>query len=494
MPLLDPLTEADGIPTVSMIVGDRRDQAASGKVFSTVNPATGETVAHLPEGGPADIDRAVTAARAAFEGPWSRMKPYERARLIIALAGLLEAERDSLTRLETIDMGAPLARTRAMFDNAVLPKLYWFAGQVNCVDGETIRNSVPGEFLSYTTREPVGVVGAIIPWNAPLASCMWKIGPVLASGCTVVLKPAEQASLTPLRFAELCLEAGIPPGVVNVVTGGGEAGAALARHPGVDKVAFTGSVSTGQDIVRASAGNLKRLTLELGGKSANIVFADADVELAARGAAAAAFNNSGQICSAGTRLFVEAPIYELFVEKLAEVTADLTVGNGLDEGVDLGPLVSQQQLDRVNTYLDLARAEGASVHAGGDRPSDGALAAGYFITPTILVDVRDQMRVAREEIFGPVVCALPFTDLDEVATRANDSDYGLGGGVWTTDLSRAHQIADRLRTGSIWVNCYQVTDSAVPFGGFKMSGYGREGGREHLAEYLTTRSVWVRTG
>jgi aldehyde dehydrogenase (NAD+) len=373
--------------------------------------------------------------------------------------------------------------------------LRYYAGQATALHGETIENSLPGDIFSYTLKEPVGVVGAIIPWNGPLGASIWKIGPALATGCTVILKPAEEAPLTSLRLAELVMEAGVPAGVVNVVPGYGEtAGAALSSHPDVDKVAFTGSHVTGQSIIKASAGNLKRVSLELGGKSPDIVFADADIEQAVPGAAMAVFANSGQICSAGTRMFVEQNIYDEFVGRVAEYGKKLQVGNGMDPNTQIGPLVSEQQLDRVTSYLDVGAKEGAKAMAGGARLTEGALAKGYFVPPTVFANVRDDMRIAQEEIFGPVISAIPFKDTDELIQRANATTFGLGSGVWTQDVSKAHRLAKALRAGSVWVNCYQAMDPAVPFGGYKMSGYGRESGKQHVEEYLNVKAVWIKTG
>lgn len=477
-----------------LFIGGKWVEAVSGRSFETRNPATGEVLATVAEGDRDDIDRAVAAARAAFEdGPWARMKPYERQMLLLRLADLAERDFDALAALDTLDMGAPVARTAANRLRA-LGMLRYYAGQAVSILGETIENSLPGSFVSYTLKEPVGVVGAIIPWNAPLSSTIWKLGPVLATGCTVVLKPAEEAPLTPLYIAELCQEAGVPEGVVNVVTGFGEtAGAALAAHPGVDKVAFTGSHLTGQKIVAASAGNLKRVSLELGGKSPDIVFADADLEAAVPGAAMAVFANSGQICSAGTRLFVERPIYEEFTARVAAYGAGLKVGNGADPQVQVGPLVSAEQLDRVCSYLAVGRQEGATPLAGGERLTEGELGRGYFVPPTVFAGVQDGMRIAQEEIFGPVISAIPFDTIEEVAERANRTQFGLGSGLWTRDVGKAHRMARALRAGSVWINCYQAMDPAVPFGGYKMSGYGREGGRQHVEEYLNVKSVWIRT-
>ena len=476
-----------------MLIDGKWVDAASGKRFESHNPATGELLATVAEGDAEDIDRAVAAARRAFEGPWSKVKPYERQALLLKLADLVEKNFEELSQLDTLDMGAPISRTRGN-RLRVLGMLRYYAGQATAMHGETIENSLPGEIFSYTLKEPVGVVGAIIPWNGPLGASVWKIGPALATGCTVVLKPAEEAPLTVAAAGELCLEAGVPAGVVNVVPGYGEtAGAALAAHPGVDKVAFTGSHVTGQSIVRASAGNLKRVSLELGGKSPDIVFADADLDAAVPGAAMAVFANSGQICSAGTRLFVEHKVYDEFVGRVADFGKKLQVGNGLDPKTQIGPLVSAQQLERVTGYLAIGQQEGATALAGGAPLTEGALSKGYFVPPTVFANVQDEMRIAQEEIFGPVISAIPFKDSDEVIQRANATTFGLGSGVWTRDVSKAHRVAKALRAGSVWVNCYQAMDPAVPFGGYKMSGYGRESGKQHLDEYLNVKAVWIKT-
>src|SRR5215475_8605589 len=478
--------------TKRMLIDGKWVEAASGKTFDSINPATGQVLAKVAEGDKKDIDRAVAAARRAFEGPWSKVKPYDRQVLLLKLADLVEQNFDELSTLDTLDMGAPISRTSST-RRRVLGMLRYYAGIATALHGETVDNSLPGEIFSYTLKEPVGVVGAIIPWNGPLGACMWKIGPALATGCTVILKPAEEAPLTALRLGELILDAGVPRGVVNIVPGYGEtAGAALARHPGVDKVAFTGSHLTGQKIIEASAGNLKRVSLELGGKSPDIVFADADLETAAPGAGMAVFANSGQICSAGTRLFVERRVYDEFVGRVADFGNGLQVGNGIDPKTQIGPLVSEQQLDRVTGYLNLGRQEGARALAGGERLTEGPLARGYFVPPTVFSDVRDDMRIAREEIFGPVISAISFKDGDDLIGRANATMFGLGSGVWTTNVSKAHQVAKALRAGSVWVNCYQAMDPAVPFGGYKMSGYGRESGKQHVEEYLNVKAVWVK--
>jgi aldehyde dehydrogenase (NAD+) len=475
-----------------LLIGGQWIEPIGGRYFEAYNPATGELLAQVAEGDAADIDHAVTAARRAFEqGPWPRMTPSERQAILLRLADLLEREREDLALLDTLDMGSPIRHTRGSV-GLLVDLLRYYAGMTRSIHGETAQTSIPDMF-ACTLKEPVGVVGAITPWNGPLWAAVLKVGPVLATGCTLVLKPAEEASLAPLRLGELALEAGAPPGVINVVTGFGEtAGARLAEHPDVDKLAFTGSDETGQKIVRASAGNLKRLTLELGGKSPHVIFADADLDAAAPAAAMAVFANSGQICSAGTRLYVERKIHDDFVQAVARHGRGLRLGDGRDPATDLGPLVSATQRERVEGYLDGARADGAQVISGGDRPSDPALSGGYFVNPTVLAGVSDGMRVAREEVFGPVVAAMAFDNIDEVIARANASRFGLGAGVWTKDNATALRMGRALRAGSVWVNCYNALDPAMPSGGIKASGYGREYGRAHLDDHLNIKSLWMK--
>ncbi len=477
-----------------LLIGGEWVEARSGKSFPTFDPSTGDRLAWLAEGDAQDIDRAVAAARAAFEGAWSRFKPFDRQRLLLKLSELVERHHEELATLESLEMGAPIGRSRSMCRGWVA-RLNYYAGMATALHGETIENSMPGNAFSFTVKEPVGVVGAIIPWNAPMVEAIWKIAPALATGCTVVLKPSEEASLSCLRFGELLQEAGVPPGVVNIVTGfGATAGAALAAHMGVDKLTFTGSHTTGQRIVQASAGNLKRLSLELGGKSPNIVFADADLDAAVPVCAMSVFGNSGQVCSAGTRLFVERRIHDAFIERVAAHGRALRVGPAMDPQTEIGPLVSAAQLERVTNYLAIGQQEGAHAICGGTRLDGDRFARGNFVPPTVFTGVRDDMRIAKEEIFGPVIAAIAFDDAEEALSRGNATVYGLGAGVWTSDINKAHRLARGLRAGSVWVNCYNLFDPAVPFGGYKMSGYGRESGLQHVEDYLNVKAITIQTG
>lgn len=475
-----------------LLIDGRFVDAASGETFATLNPCTGETLTHVALGGVEDVDRAVAAARAALDGPWGRFTAAERQAALLRLADLIDRDFDDLALLDTLEMGRPITAARGLRD-IVVRAVRHFAGLATAIHGQTLANSAPVGLMSMTLKEPIGVVGAIIPWNGPLFSAAWKIAPALAAGCTVVLKPAEDASLSPLRFGALCLEAGIPAGVVNIVTGMGATGAALSEHPGVDKISFTGSGPTGQRIIAASAGSVKRVTMELGGKSPNIVFADADLDRAIPAAAMGVFNNAGQVCAAGTRLFVERAVYDRVVEGVAAFAAAMRVGPSLDPATQVGPLVSARQYARVQSYLDAGPAEGARLVTGGARLTDGALASGHYVAPTVFADVADDMTIAREEIFGPVASILPFDTFDEVIARANATPFGLAGGVWTRDIGKAMAAVGRIRAGTLWVNHYFAMDPGVPFGGYKMSGFGREGGFEHVESYLNTKSVWIRT-
>ena len=474
-----------------MLIDGKWVESASGKTFPSYNPATGEVLSYVAEGDREDINRAVRAARNAFEnGPWSRLTASERGRLIWKLADLLEENLEEFAELESLDNGKPLKIARVADIPLAVDMFRYMAGWATKIEGNTIPISVPyapgAKFFAYTLREPVGVVGQIIPWNFPLLMAAWKLGPALATGCTVVLKPAEQTPLTALRLGELIQEAGIPDGVVNIVPGYGEtAGAALSAHPDVDKVAFTGSTEVGKLILQAAAGNLKKVSLELGGKSPNVVFADVDLEAAIGGAASAIFFNHGQCCCAGSRLYVEKKIFDKVVDGVAERASKIKVGSGLDDSTDMGPLVSKEQLDRVCGYLESGFSEGAKAVVGGSKAGD----RGYFVKPTVLVNTNENMRVVREEIFGPVVAAIPFEDPAEVVSKANNSVYGLAAGVWTRDIQKAHRLAAQLRAGTVWINCYNIFDAALPFGGYKQSGWGREMGHEVLEQYTEVKAV-----
>lgn len=463
-------------------------EAQSGKTFDVVNPATETKMGTVSEADKADVDIAVRAARRAFEtGPWKKMNARDRGRILMKLAGLCEKYKDELAEMETSNNGKPISETQ----NADLPltieTFEYYAGLADKIHGDTI--PVAGNFFNYTLREPAGVVGQIIPWNFPLLMAAWKLGPALATGCTVVMKPAEQTPLTCLRLGELLLEAGLPPGVVNILPGyGPTAGAAIAMHPDVDKVAFTGSTEVGRLVMKMAAeSNLKRVSLELGGKAPNIVFADCDLDAAVKGAMEGIFFNQGEVCCAGSRLFVENKIHDAFVSKLKERAERLVVGDPMDPKTQMGAQVSEEQFKKILGYIEKGKADGAKLVTGGAP----AAKKGYFLKPTVFDGVGDQMTIAQEEIFGPVVSTLTFKDADEIVQRANNTIYGLSAGIWTRDIGRAHRLAKEIKAGTIWMNCYNVFDAASPFGGFKQSGFGRELGKYALELYTQVKSVWV---
>jgi aldehyde dehydrogenase (NAD+) len=482
---IKPLSTYNG-PTQLLIDGQWRE-AVSGKRFNTLNPATGEIITSVAEADKADVDLAVKAARKAFEeGPWSKTTATDRGRILSKLADLIMEHRDELAELETMDNGKPISDARNVDVPLVADCIEYYAGWANKVHGETI--PVPGPFLNYTLREPIGVVGQIVAWNFPMLLAAWKLGPALATGNTVVLKPAEQTPLSALRLGELCLEAGIPAGVVNVLPGfGPTAGSALVTHPDVDKIAFTGEYLTGQTIMREAAGTLKRISFELGGKSPNIVFADADLDAAVAGSLMGIFWNQGEVCCAGSRLFLQASVYDQFMDKLVGQAGKMKVGDPMDPSTQIGALISEDHLNKVLRYIDIGKAEGAKLRTGGDQPTK----RGYFVNPTIFDGVNDSMKIAREEIFGPVLSVIRFKDMDEVVPRANNTFYGLAAAVWTRDVGKAHAMARKLKAGTVWVNTYNVISSLSPFGGYKMSGFGRELGVHALESYTQVKSVWV---
>lgn len=476
------------VKQTNLFIGGKFVPSATGSTFDTFDPATEDKIAAVAEAGPEDIDRAVSAARAAFEGPWRKMAASERGRLLAKLADLVEKNIDELSALEALDGGKPCGFTKAVDLGLVIKTLRYYAGYADKIHGQTI--PIGGPYLCYTKSEPVGVCAQIIPWNFPLLMAAWKLGPALAAGCTVVLKPAEQTPLTALRLGELIAEAGFPAGVVNIVPGQGPtAGRHLAQHPNVDKVAFTGSTEVGYQIMRTShVHNLKRITLELGGKSANIILDDADIDLAIAQSQVGLFLNQGQCCIAGSRLYVQEGIYDEFVRRSVEAAKARTVGDPFATGTDQGPQIDNTQFEKVLNYIDIGRKEGARLLTGGKRVGK----KGFFIEPTVFADVTDDMTIAREEIFGPVMTILKFKTVDEVIARANDSNYGLGAGVVTKSIDNAIKISNGIRTGTVYVNCYDVFDANTPFGGFKDSGIGRENGQHGLNGYLENKTVIIK--
>ncbi len=482
-------TSGRSFQTRMLIDGQWRD-SLSGKTFATINPATEEVIAEVAEGDKADIDLAATAARKAFDsGPWRTMDARDRGRLLLKLADLIEANFDELAELETLDNGKPISESRNADLPLVIDCLRYYAGWADKIHGQTI--PIRGNYFCYTRKEPVGVAGQIIPWNFPMLMVAWKWGPALAAGCTIVMKPAEQTPLSCLRLGELAMEAGFPDGVINIVPGFGEtAGDAVVKHPGIDKVAFTGSTEVGKIIMRNAAETLKRVTLELGGKSPNIVFADADLDAAVDGSILGLYLNQGQCCCAGSRLFVQEGIYDAFVEKLAAKASSRKQGDPFDPTTEMGPQVDHEQFSKIMTYIGHGRDQGARCVTGGERFGS----KGFFIKPTIFADVKDDMAIARDEIFGPVLSVIKFSGMDEAIRRANATEYGLAAAVWTKDISKAHAIANRVRAGTVWVNCYDVFDAAAPFGGFKASGIGRELGEKALDNYTESKTVTVALG
>ena len=472
-----------------LFINNEWRDAAAGQTMDVVNPATEDVIASVAAADQADVDAAVEAARAALNGPWGKMSARERGRLVSRMATRLMERADEIARLETLHNGKPIFESRQIEIPSAAECLEYYAGWADKVTGETI--PVKGNYLAYTLREPVGVVAAIVPWNFPLLLASWKVGPALATGNTVILKPAAETPLTALALGEIAAEVGLPPGVLNVLTAPGAAvGQALVAHPGIDKIAFTGGTATGKAIMRSAADTLKRITLELGGKSPNIVLPDADLDAALRGATTGIFYGKGEVCAAGSRLLVAREIKDAFVEKLAARTKKMVAGDPLDPKTRYGSLVSKRHFDTVSRYVDLAKKEGAALVAGGERVDIGT-GKGYFFAPTVFDNVTPDMTIAREEIFGPVLATIEFADIDEAIARANDTPYGLAAAVWTRDIKKAHYVARRLQAGTVWVNTYNVYDTAVPFGGYKASGFGREMGAHALEHYTQTKAVWV---
>ncbi|HYG99162.1 MAG TPA: betaine-aldehyde dehydrogenase [Terriglobales bacterium] len=482
-------TKAKIAPGKLFIGGEWRD-ASGGKTFETINPATGEVLTQVAEANASDVDAAIQAARRAFDpnGAWRKMSASDRGKVLWRIADLLEENIEEIGELETLDNGKPIFESRYVDLPMVVDVFRYYAGWATKIHGETV-NTLENAF-TYTLREPVGVVGAIVAWNFPLLLASWKLGPALACGNTVVLKPAEQTPLTALRFAEIAKQAGLPDGVLNVVTGGPETGIALVKHEGVDKLAFTGSTAVGKEIMRSAADTLKRLTLELGGKSPNIVFADSDLDGAVKGAINGIFYGKGEVCCAGSRLFVENKVKDEFMDKLVQRTKKLQPGDPLDPKTRLGAIVSEQQMKTVLGYIESGKQEGAELVAGGNRVTIGN-GNGYFLEPTVFGGATNDMKIAQEEIFGPVLATLTFDDVDEVAALANKSNYGLAAAVWTKDIRKAHALSRRLNAGTVWINTYGLMNAALPFGGYKQSGFGRELGMHAIEHYTELKTVWM---
>jgi aldehyde dehydrogenase (NAD+)/phenylacetaldehyde dehydrogenase len=478
--------------TRKMLINGEWVPSVSGKIYESINPANGKVIAKIYEGDQEDVDRAVKAARAAFKGPWSKIAPAERSNLLNNLADLIEAHAEEFAYLESLDYGSTINVSRYGFVPGAVSHLRYYAGWATKLNGMTTTLTSGGNFHAFTKREPVGVCGQITSWNFPLQGACWKLAAPLAAGNTVILKPSQQTSLTTLLLGELIKEAGFPDGVVNIVTGsGGKIGEAITGHPDIDKIGFTGSTAVGKGIMRKSADNLKKLTLELGGKSPNIIFADADLDKAVQGAFIGIFSNSGQICAAGSRVYVEKAVYGQVAEKLVTMAENMKLGNPLDPTSQMGPLVSKEQLETVRGYIETAKKEGARVLTGGNIPADSELADGYYLQPTILVDLDENCTAVKEEIFGPVLCLMPFEDIDELIERANLTEYGLASGVWTKDISKAHKVINALDAGSVWVNCYFKNDHAMPLAGFKQSGVGAEMSQVGIEAYTKTKSVVI---
>lgn len=486
------VTDLVGRAHRSIVIDGKAREAAAGGTIPVEDPGTGHQLGVIAAGDGQDVDAAVRSAHRAFHGTWRHLSASARGRALLAVADLLEEKADELAQIETVDNGKPMTESRYL-DLAIAAEVYrYYGGWASKLAGQVLPVSPPvGEAFAYTRREPLGVVGAIVPWNFPMLITSWKLAPALAAGNTVVLKPSEMTSLSALRLVELFDEAGLPPGVVNLVTGyGADAGQALIDHPGVAKISFTGSTTTGRKVLSASVADFKKLTLELGGKSANVIFADADLDAAVQGALTGIFVNQGEVCCAGSRVLVQRSVYDQVVDALVDGARDLRLGHGLDEMTDMGPLISADQRSRVEKYIEIGQSEGARLMCGGGRPHLDGL-GGHFVDPTVFADVDDDMTIAREEIFGPVVAVMPFDDEAHAIERANNTEYGLAAGVWTQNLARAHRVAGELQAGTVWVNTYNMVDPAAPFGGFKASGYGRDLGEEALLGYTQTKSVWV---